>query len=137
MFWCFLTNKLNSQTNGLLKKKIKYLIGTKLALNSSKWILNFYSPEPIIYSGDHDPSLPHEPQRLVPPLESFEYQGDFSSQLTEVASKIMIYLHYIFSKRSQYINELQKWVKSKETAGYNGARTLSRLKFVQTKLINL
>jgi len=44
-----------------------------------------YSPEPIIYSGDHDPSLPHEPQRLVPPLESFEYQGDFSSQLTEVA----------------------------------------------------
>ena len=103
---------------------IKYLIGTKLALNSSKWILNFYSPEPIIYSGDHDPSLPHEPQRLVPPLESFEYQGDFSSQLTEVASKIMIYLHYIFSKRSQYINELQKWVKSKQTAGYKGARTV-------------
>ena len=93
-----MTNKLNSQTNGLLKKN-KYLIGTKLALNSSKWILNFYSPEPIIYSGDHDPSLPHEPQRLVPPLESFEYQGDLSSQLTEGASKIIIYLHYIFSCR--------------------------------------
>ena len=47
-----------------------------------------YSPESIIY--DQDPSAgpgpPHD-QRLVGPLTSFEYQADFSSQLTEVASK--------------------------------------------------
>ena len=47
--------------------------------------------EPMTYSGDHDHLLAHEPQRLAPPLTSFEYQGDFSSQLTEVAGKILFY----------------------------------------------
>ena len=45
----------------------------------------------MTYSGDHDHLLAHEPQRLAPPLTSFEYQGDFSSQLTEVAGKILFY----------------------------------------------
>ena len=46
-----------------------------------------YSPESMIY--DQDPSAgtaPSHDQRLVAPLTSFEYQADFSSQLTEVAS---------------------------------------------------
>ena len=66
-----------------------------------------YSPEPVIY-GEHDPStaVQHD-QRLMPNLASFEYQGDFSSQLTEVAGKdfrkkIMEFSKYIATLYEAY-----------------------------------
>ena len=49
-----------------------------------------YSPESIIYT-ENNPDLTgvQHDSRLMPNLTTFEYQGDFSSQLTEVAGKNM------------------------------------------------
>merc|ERR1719189_2969425 len=63
----------------------------------------------MIYSGDHETSAPHDHQRLVTPLSSFEYQADFSSQLTEVATSPNWYSNMTHSNRLDYQDSPIQW----------------------------
>ena len=89
-----------------------------------------YSPEPMIYSGDHDQtSVPHDHQILVTPLSSFEYQADFSSQLTEVASKKTLLVKPQRNKQTECNNQpLNNPISFENESQKPGQKTLKKKK---------